>query len=308
MNFIKTLLALTFVIISGTAMAKDYKIISTGSVGASVDAQARVIAKYMVKYLPEGSSVVVQNMPGNAIQIRHIAEIAPKDGTTFGILSTSGIIQSVAIEPPVKMSDIQWLGSFETNTVPVIWKKRGTTEPILAANTASKVHPLILFNAVSKSSIKNVITGFKNNAEIVLAMERGEVDGLYRGTDSVTEISPQWLEPNGPVEPWIVLRKVRSSRFPNVKTMYEFEAKQPYQKEMLDLIDLTLSTPDSLAAPVGADMSAVKVALTKTVKDAEFLVELRKLGDVTGFIDGRKISENANKMETIVRANLDKLR
>src|ERR1700685_722029 len=55
------------------------------SPGGAYDLYARVLAKYMGKYLPGKPTLVVENMPGagGLKAANYLYQVAPKDGSTF---------------------------------------------------------------------------------------------------------------------------------------------------------------------------------------------------------------------------------
>src|ERR1700742_3612776 len=68
-------------------------IVSYGT-GGGYDVYARVLARYMSKYIPGNPSIIIQNMPG-AGSLRganYIYNVAPKDGTTFGTFARNMVL------------------------------------------------------------------------------------------------------------------------------------------------------------------------------------------------------------------------
>ena len=57
--------------------------------GGGYDVFARLLARYLGKYIPGNPSVVPQNMPGagSYVAASHIYGAAPKDGTVFAIIA-----------------------------------------------------------------------------------------------------------------------------------------------------------------------------------------------------------------------------
>jgi tripartite-type tricarboxylate transporter receptor subunit TctC len=53
------------------------------------DLYARLIAQFLRRHLPGQPTVIVQNMPGagGVKAARYLLEVAPKDGTTLGVLA-----------------------------------------------------------------------------------------------------------------------------------------------------------------------------------------------------------------------------
>src|SRR5262245_46988283 len=88
------IVALTAPSARGQDVAEFYKrnrinlIVSYGP-GGGYDVYARVLARHMSKHMPGNPLIVVQNMPG-AGSLRgtnYIYNVAPKDGTAFGIFA-----------------------------------------------------------------------------------------------------------------------------------------------------------------------------------------------------------------------------
>jgi tripartite-type tricarboxylate transporter receptor subunit TctC len=79
----------------GTATAQEFysgktmKIIVSSASGGGYDQYARMLARYMPKYLPGNPTMVVVNMPGagGIIAANHLFNIAEKDGTVIGTLN-----------------------------------------------------------------------------------------------------------------------------------------------------------------------------------------------------------------------------
>ncbi|TLP48288.1 MULTISPECIES: Bug family tripartite tricarboxylate transporter substrate binding protein [Cohaesibacter] len=97
-KFIKTVtLASAFLTIAGAAAAefpeKPIKVIVGYSAGGGTDVMARTVAPFLEKYLGEGSSIVVKNMPGASGQIGVTeAANAEKDGYTLGTYNLPGMM------------------------------------------------------------------------------------------------------------------------------------------------------------------------------------------------------------------------
>src|SRR3954452_160416 len=62
--------------------------------GGGFDIYARMIAKYLPRYLPGHPTVVVKNMPGagSGKAAAYIAAVAPKDGTAIAALMPAAVI------------------------------------------------------------------------------------------------------------------------------------------------------------------------------------------------------------------------
>src|SRR3954467_12943017 len=74
---------------------KTITVVVGNPAGSGYDAYARLLVRYMGKYIPGNPNFVVQDMPGagSITAAQHIANVAPKDGTTFGILVPGAIFE-----------------------------------------------------------------------------------------------------------------------------------------------------------------------------------------------------------------------
>ena len=95
---------------------KDLTLIVGNGPGGGFDVFSRLLARHLSKYVPGHPAIVVQNMPGagSLLAANYLYTIAPKDGTTFGLISRNtlmlGLIgqnSSVRFDP----RKFTWLGS-----------------------------------------------------------------------------------------------------------------------------------------------------------------------------------------------------
>src|SRR6187402_1462021 len=66
------------------------------SAGSGYDIYARLLARYMPRYIPGRPQIVSQNMPGagSLRAAQYVAGVAPKDGSVLGTMS-----RSLPVEP-----------------------------------------------------------------------------------------------------------------------------------------------------------------------------------------------------------------
>ena len=100
---------------------KQITVIVGNPAGSGYDAYARLLTRHMGKYLPGAPTFIVQDMPGagsiNAAQ--YLAKMAPRDGTTFGILVPGALFEPL-IEGPnafrYSPKDFEYVGSADSGT------------------------------------------------------------------------------------------------------------------------------------------------------------------------------------------------
>jgi tripartite-type tricarboxylate transporter receptor subunit TctC len=162
--------------------------------GGGNDAWARLVARYIGKYLPGTPTVIVENMPGAGHRIGANAIYAAKpDGLTMGLVDRyipSFQLRGEGPEEGVRYdaSKIGWLGSTTTETQVVFVNARtGVKEAKDLQNidirftNATPGSPPHVNQVVLKEGLgwkSHSIFGYVGTAEQWLAMDREEVDGL----------------------------------------------------------------------------------------------------------------------------------
>jgi len=99
----KLILAVCLVLLSGADLfaqapyyqGKQIKVIVGFTTGGFYDRWARLLSRYMPKYIPGNPSFIVQNMPGagSVVAANYVYSVAKADGLTIG-LPSSGIIST----------------------------------------------------------------------------------------------------------------------------------------------------------------------------------------------------------------------
>lgn len=158
--------------------------------GGGYDLYGRLLSRHIGRHIPGNPNVIVNNMPG-AGQTRaaaHVMLVAPKDGTAIAAVSSGALMTPLLGGPKIQFdpSRFLFLGS-ATQDAYVCVARTGAaaktihdtvkTEIIIGGSGGStRDHPKLL-NEVLGLKVK-LVTGYPGTKEIVLAMEKGEVDGL----------------------------------------------------------------------------------------------------------------------------------
>ena len=175
--------------------------------GGGYDLWGRAVARYMGKHLPGNPSGVPQNMPGagSYAAANHIYNVAPKDGTVIGIIARDAPMGPLNGQqgPRFDPLKISWVGTptKETNVCIAFHTAKVTkiddlytTELIMGdvgSGTGTHTYPKALSSILGLKF--KLIAGFSSSAEVFLAMERGEVDGICESLDSVHGKKPDWI-------------------------------------------------------------------------------------------------------------------
>ena len=188
--------------------AKQVRIIVSFDAGTDYDQWARLIARHLGRHLDGHPSLVVQNMgaAGGILATNHLFNVAPHDGTVIGMIGRNlpyfALMQEAnARYEPAKFN---WIGSPElTNRVCTAYERSAVrkAEDLFerelltgGAGAASAVSttPVLLSKLLGMKF--KLIEGYPAPGPVLLAMERGEVEGLCQTVTSIRGVRPGWIE------------------------------------------------------------------------------------------------------------------
>lgn len=188
-----------------------YMAIGSAPGPSAFDYYGRVVGKYMAKYIPGNPTVVPQNIPGaggyNAAA--KVAINSPQDGTYIGGIHPTVIVDPILGDPSKGAKELKFafLGNAAENLEACFLRTDAPaksfadafhTEIVLgASSTASSTreYPALL-KSVLGMKIK-IVAGYGGNADIQLAVERGEVQGMCGSSiHNIVASRPQWFSEN----------------------------------------------------------------------------------------------------------------
>lgn len=171
---------------------KRITIITGGTPGAGLDAYVRLVARHYARHIPGQPAIIVQNMPGagSYTAAEYVETQAAKDGTVLGSVFPGAIMAPLldAKKPRFDPTSFVYIGTAETGPrVCVSWhtSKVKTYDDMLKSRFivaasqsggASRDYAL-LANALARTQMQ-LVSGYKGGADMLLAVERGEVEGL----------------------------------------------------------------------------------------------------------------------------------
>jgi tripartite-type tricarboxylate transporter receptor subunit TctC len=257
------------------------------------DNDARLLAKYLSKYMPGHPSVIVQNMPGagGMKAVQYMATSAPRDGTTFGI-SQRGMMMMPLLRYPDANFDptkFTWIGTRAPETsIVALWHAASANsiqdvmkhETIVASSGGgadSNTLPFI-YNETLGTKFK-VVIGYTGGGAMNLAMERGEVDGrvgwsvgAMRGTNE------EWFE-NKTVKV-ILQHALKPNPVLGAIPLAQNLAHTPSDKALLELFAARQEIGFPVFGPpeIPADRaSALQDAYMKVMRDPEYVADVKKM-------------------------------
>jgi tripartite-type tricarboxylate transporter receptor subunit TctC len=294
-GFAATLLAIALA--SAPAQADDFyrgktlEIIVSSSVGAdSYDALSRLVARHIGAHLVGDPNVVVRNMPGagGILAANQLYHLAPRDGTTIGMLDQS-IFESQLFKVPELKADVtkmNWIGRVIANNAVLIAWQTATVKKIEDAYTK----PLIVCSTGSSGQQRwtmlkrllgfkfKLVTGYKGTGDGLVAMERGEVEALSMPWTVFRVIRADWLRDHK-VNVLLQTGLDAAPDLPGVPRLVDL-ARNAEERQILELFSQPEKVGRSLTAPPGVPAERVaelRAAFTATLQDRDFVADAARM-------------------------------
>ena len=259
--------------------------------GGGYDLWGRTVARHIGKHLPGKPSVVPQNMPGagSYVAASHIYGAAPKDGTVFGIIARDAALGPLSNAPGARFdaTKMSWLGSptrehnacIANSTAKVKKAEDLRTHELVLGDTGpgtgTRSYPKVLNDLLGYKF--KLVSGFRSSADVFLAMERSEVDGICESLDSIMQRKPEWI-PNKVVN--VLLQAGAESRpelkgVPNVMTL----ARNGEERQVLEFLYAGQDIGRPFVAPPDLPRERLQMlrdAFSATMRDPEFVADVQR--------------------------------
>ncbi len=276
--------------------------------GGGYDLGARLVAKYLPKYLPSKVEVVCENHSGGGQMIAvHYLYAAKNDGYTIGAFN--GVAALLAQytrgeEITFDMAKFNYLGMWQEDIRALGVSNQVTAKtwdelvamckngPILAGTGGLGVGQhtdLLVLDAMSDLNFKYV--HYDGSAQVEPAMGRNEIQLETAQTSSILS-----LEEQGMGRAFCVFSEERDPAAPDVPTA--LEVGMP--KEQYDAVMALpfFGVQRVLACPPGTDPAIVEIlqeAVWKVFQDAEYIAEVEKMGGTHNPVHGKELAEAIGK-------------
>jgi tripartite-type tricarboxylate transporter receptor subunit TctC len=282
---------------------KTLKLLIGYSAGGGHDLYARVLAKYLGRHIPGDPTVVPSNMEGagSLRAANYLYSAAPRDGTVIGTFSRSFAIAPLISTAPFDARKFTWLGSVTKDvSVCTTWNSSAIkswddmmSRQFVAGGEAAGSDPNIfalMYKNVFGANVK-LVSGYPGTNDIMLAMERGEVDGLC---------GISWSTIKGRHADWISQNKInvpvqaamqKDPQLPNVPLVFDF-VKSKEQTQILKLLVATQVLARPFAAPPEVPIDQTRIlrkAFGDTMSDPDFRAETERLSIDVNPISGASI-------------------
>ncbi|MDP2358743.1 MAG: tripartite tricarboxylate transporter substrate-binding protein [Beijerinckiaceae bacterium] len=321
-NRFYSVLGLLAVVIAAISLAREsaaqdyYKgrqitIIVGNPAGSGFDAYARLLARHMGRHIPGQPTFVVQNMPGagSVTAAQYLMNVAPRDGTTIGIV-VPGAIFDPLIDGEAKFRysphRFLYLGSADSGTRVCFTSKQSGVRTladarerkVVVASTAPQsaaTDYALMMNALAGTKFE-VVMGYKGPADLILATERGEAQGVCAlDSGTIATIKPDWLATNA--FNLLVQAGLKSSADVPAPSMWEFIKGS--NREVAELIVSQQEFSRPFIAPPDTPRQQAEMlrsAFADTMKDVELASEAKKMRIGINFKNGEEITEIVRKL------------
>ena len=303
------LAGLCSVAIAQTTDADFYKgktitILVGSTPGGGYDADARVVARHIGRHIPGTPTIIVQNMPGarGMTAANYLYNLAKRDGTFMAVLEREHLIDAYLIPDGVRYDErnFGWIGSIGSEDgVAFAWHTAPQrtvddirkSEFIVGGYSNSAVLPLI-YNSTMGTKFR-VIKGYTGSGTVLLAVEKGEVQGI--GNYSLSNILSKhadWIK-NDKIKILFQTGEKRNAALPDVPSALDFALNQE-KRQVLHLWLAPNEVARPFAMPPGvpdAQLKALRRAFMALFADSMFLSEANALGLVLDPKDGDYIQK-----------------
>jgi tripartite-type tricarboxylate transporter receptor subunit TctC len=303
------------------AQPRTLTLIVGGAAGVTYDTYARLLSRHFGRHFPGSPSIVVQNMPGagSTKAAEYMYALAPKDGATFALLFPGALISPLmdTAQSRFDPTKFEYLGTLEQDTRACVTSGRSRVKTFEDARThtsimagtqhgSSTVDYPHLLNAVAGTRFK-VVSGYKSTNETILAIERGEADGMCSNLGTFLSQKPDWLDaPAGQAivamgiedHPEMTKRKV-----PYIGTFLSGEPKA-----IVDLVVSQQGFGRPFLVPPGTPAPAVatlRQAFEATYNDKAFLSEAATMKLDINPLDGDKVGALIKQMYATPKSVVD---
>jgi tripartite-type tricarboxylate transporter receptor subunit TctC len=280
--------------------------------GGGYDIYGRLVAEFLPRHLPGSPMILAQNMPGagSFVAAKYLNEIAPRDGTVLGSLAQTLALDSMTnVNSTLDVARMPYIGRVVANIDVGAALPRtgiGSFNDVRAkeynVGASGGGSTTVLFPTALKTyagAKLKLIRGYSGTKDIVLAMERGEVDivGAY-GLPGMLVSHPGWVA-RGEARILYQASLKRHRLLPDVPTLPEL-AQSEDGRDLLHAVASTGEIGRSILTTPSVPperLAALRTAFAAMLKDADFLAACERRNLMVDGAAGEEIDE-------IVRATL----
>lgn len=287
--------------------------------GGGYDLYGRLLARHLGRHIPGQPRVVPQNMPGAAgLKVaNYIYQVAPQDGTALGLAA-----EAIALEQALggtgteyDAAKLGWVGRIAPSaSITFTWhtsKVRNIEdarkhESVIGATGVTGITSYTprALNRLAGTRFK-LVTGYTGSSNVLLALERNEVEGGFGIWPEFMSQKPDWISGKKINVLYIVAAR-RAPEIPDVPTTAEL-GTSPEANAVLAFLASTVEVGRAVFTTPGLPperLSLLREAFSRTMADDEFKQDAERSGlridPLSGAELQRQISDVINSPRDIV--------
>jgi tripartite-type tricarboxylate transporter receptor subunit TctC len=286
-----------------------------GNPGGGYDTYSRTIGRHLGRHIPGRPAVINKNMPGagSSKLAAYIYAVAPKTGLVIGAIYPGAIanpLVNTKLRKRYEPTKLIYLASADSGTRLCFTFQHSKTKTfadaqkmktVMGASAAggSTRDYVLLHNALSGTKFE-LVSGYKGSVDIILAMERGEVDGLC-GFDWTSFLAqrPQWLEQKK-VNPLVQVALEPEDRLTKlgVPSIWEYIKGDEDRQVMRTVVAQQVFGRPYIAPPgTPADRVAIlRAGFAAALKDPRLLADAKKARIEITPSSGEKVQQLVTQM------------
>jgi len=295
--------------------------------GIGYDTYGRLLARYLGRHLPGDPMIVPENKPGAGSMglANYLYNVAAKDGTEIGLVgrgvAMDPIVSGGATTAKFDATKFNWIGSMNNEVAVFFVSDRSPAQTLqqVLAGTPLTVGSTgvggdlqifaVTMNAILKTKLK-IIPGYPGMNEILLDMEKGELDGVTGYSWGSARIGSRKQIQDGKLKIILQLALSRHKDLPKVPLVMDL-VKDPQEQHLLELIFSRQSMGRPIVAPPGLDpriVAALRKGFADAMHDPDFVTEAARYGMETEFVSGEDVQRLVERIYSLPKDVMERAR
>ena len=290
---------------------KQLRLINGSSTGSGYDLYARIVARFLPKYIPGNPTIAVQTMTGASgiVAANHVFNVAPKDGTVIlGAHSSMQLAQITGVQNlEYDARNFSYIGRIASAGHDVHYVSAKTNvskfedllkQEVIVGGTGPTSNSVILPTAVNElmGGKLKIMRGYKGTADTSLAFERGEIEMALKPWNVLSTQQADWIREKK-INLLVQYNLERHPELPNVPTILDVSTSEQ-QKNVWGLLlrPVAIGYAYGVAQIPAERLAILRKAFDDMVKDPEFLAEAAKANLVIEPMSGAAVDKVAADM------------
>jgi tripartite-type tricarboxylate transporter receptor subunit TctC len=284
------------------------------SPGGGYDTYARLIARHLGKHIAGHPTIIVENMPGAASRIaaNHLYRVAKPDGLTIGHFLGGLFLQQLLEKPGIEFDarTFEYIGVPAQDHYTIVvsratgirsveqWIASGTRIKLGGVGAGSPTDDIPKILVATLGLPIQLVSGYKGTADVRLAFQSGEVQGVCNAWESMKSTWRKELDSGDAI---VVLQTTARAHpeLPNVPLAISLAKTDEARKLIQAGVHTVPFTARPLALPPGTPAERVQMlrkAFMDTMRDPAFRAEAQGAKLDIDPADGAELARNVREL------------